>query len=884
MTDHPQRDCTFAVLLALALLAFCLVAPTVLPKKAYAQDVVDTWRPGDVHVHAAGDSGLGSHVRCQVKPEDITCANYLVRETHKRARTNGIDWMIYTEHVPWLGIHPHEKRICVPAIGRLLPLCKTVVFPRNDPEQAQQQYDELRDATTSISTQPKAVRGLMGQELGTAAQITVPLAWTKQLRDADYDEIAATLGPEKVERVRRAVTPRLPDGVPFGDTVNEMNEARTKAAVEAFVHAVAASLRTALDQAVGPIPCLDQGVKSGHFAVYSQGDAIPDNVYACDEDVYLNDVGTAAAWGGVNHPDNADGGSRWYCWAAGDARPLDLTGSRLDGSVDGPVCSSGVTERESIVRSLEIINDRNMPTTRSLRQIDSLLLQGKRIALVGGGDAHTARPDGKLTAGTVSIGPLDIPLPNLGLGRQQSGNDGKIGLSGRTWLPLTERAVSRPFDATDQRDPVRLAIAQGRTVASTGPLGLPRLGDKLPGDTATIGRGPIKVRVDFRPAAVVAGDGVVDRWEFDGDPQVVPVRHVGTDDAVDLPGTTSPADLPGLPEKIVVVVGRSNVCPGGPNTWDHPCVTDPVNLLRTTYRVTEADRERQYAVVPVDVPPNLAAGFLRTETLYAPLAEGGDRFDDGQQWNDGAFSSPIWLLVDPFAAPPTALGEACAQAAIPPPVGVLGPVSCLWSVQADLDGNRRPDRLAVWRRTTGDSLLDIDQDNGAVAYLDDGSYHFLEDPTQQWAEPAETFTPASVVDTNGDGRQEVVIRTLVGANTEHFTLLTVTPDQRLHAIRFPDGEVRFLTAGGGAGSGSGFGCAVSEGRRLLITVGYISDSSIVPYGYAYEWVAVAYRLDGAAAVEVGRFTGYRSDGAPGQFAASIGANGCMGELPDIGPI
>lgn len=293
-----------------------------------ADDLVDLWRPGDVHMHAAGDSGLGSHIRCQdPKPADITCANYLVRETHRRAKANGIDWMIYTEHVPWLGIHPVTKRICVPSGVGVLPMCMTIKLPRHDAEQAKWQYDELRDATAGISTQPRGVRGLMGQELGTAAQITVPLGWAKRLRVADYDEIVATLGREQVDRIRRKVVPQVPNGIPLGDQVND---AASKAAVTGFVRAAAAGLRTALDAAVGPIPCLDQGVKSGHFAVYSQGEAIDDAVYACDEEEYLRDVEAAGAWGAVNHPDNADGGSRWHCWATGDRRLVDLTGSSID--------------------------------------------------------------------------------------------------------------------------------------------------------------------------------------------------------------------------------------------------------------------------------------------------------------------------------------------------------------------------------------------------------------------------------------------------------------------------------------------------------------------------------------------------------------------------
>lgn len=189
----------------------------------------------------------------------------------------------------------------------------------------------------------------------------------------------------------------------------------------------------------------------------------------------------------------------------------------------------------------------------------------------------------------------------------------------------------------------------------------------------------------------------------------------------------------------------------------------------------------------------------------------------------------------------------------------------------------------VWRKTTGDSLLDVDQDNGAVAYLDDGTYHLLEDPTRTWPDPATVFIPASVIDANGDGRNEVVLKSLVGANTDHFALLTVTPDARLHAVRFPGGAVGYVNGGGGAGGGSGFGCATSQGRKLLVQTLWSSDSRFEPYGSAYQFEVIVYELDGAALKEVRTAEAFRSDGRAGSSPAVSGRTGAPGRYPSSAP-
>jgi hypothetical protein len=622
-----------------------------------------------------------------------------------------------------------------------------------------------------------------------------------------------------------------------------------------------------LNQDIGPISCA--GYKSGHFALFRTPQMVSDNLWACDEDEYLRAAASAGAWGAVNHPDNRDGGSRWYCWNDGDSRTWDESLPSAVDEVpgvdrkDAPGCPTSAVGRTEAARSIELVNDLNMPSAMALKELDSLLLQGDRVAVVGGGDSHTSRPDGNPLPKT-KIGPIQIPVVNVGVGRQQPGNDGKLGLAGRTWLPLDQDDL--PDDPTDPDDPVRRMILEGRTVATTGPLGLPSIAGRYPGDDAVFTGESMDVRVDFRGARVVTDDGVVDDW----------------DDAYGEEEMRARTRQSARPALVVVVIGPSNVCPREADATESDCAGQ---VTRIPYPVSEAEAEAGTATIRVPVPADLSAGFLRTETYFGeqkPKAD--DRFADGREWQDGAFSSPIWLVRDPFAVTPTALDEPCAHAAYPPPVGVTGPVSCMAIVEADLDGNGKPDRLAVWRRSDDPRPVQgtPDQANGAVAYLDDGSYHFLEEPTPNWAQPPDVLFPHAVVDLNGAGRQEVLLTSLIGANTDHYGVLSLTADRRLHAVRTRD-EVQYLTAGGGAGYGSGYGCVTSGGGRLVADVGRSSDSSAAgPYGAAFSWRATYSRLEDGTFTVLGSQGGYRTADTGDALLYALGGNSCSGKPPDIG--
>lgn len=539
------------VLLAAAVTAATLSAWSA-PGQA-ASWAAPTWVAGDAHVHAAGDSGLEPHVRCEgVAGGLAACAENLVHETLLRARQNHAAWVIYTEHGPWLGAKPTDRTFCAPPFG--WP-CKTVPWFEHDEEQARRQYDAIAAAAARLAPE-YGVRALMGQELGTAGHVTIGVSYLEH-------------APSQIKNWY-------------------------------------------------PGDCA--GVEAGHFGVYYTPRLLADTVFDCNESRYLRTVAEAGAWGAVNHPDNEDGGSRWFCWNQGDVSPKDDGPGRDTG--EGARCETGVYEKPLAVQAIEIVSDQNMPSEIALRQLDALLLQGRQIALTGGGDSHTAKPEPS-SKGFVKLGPVSIPLlPSVS---QASGNDAKVGLSGRTYVPAEGIAPVRDFDPTDRADPVREAIRSGRTVASTGPLGLPTIDGKGPGESVDVVGGTVTVRVEFRGAPVVRGD----------------LADPGHQQETRLV-TVNGSDESGRVSRINVVIGRSEACRPVSGAVNTPCVVNGENLKVMRHEVTETERDQGYATVTVPVPAGFVRGFLRTETLFSPT-ERNSRFRDLTEYAHGAFASPIYL-------------------------------------------------------------------------------------------------------------------------------------------------------------------------------------------------------------------------------------------------
>ncbi len=502
---------------------------------AQAATDLSEWTPGDVHVHASGDSGLQGHPRCEGLSE-AECAERVTGHVLDRADDANLDWLILTEHGPWLGVDPERDRtFCAPPLG--WP-CKTVPFPGYDEEKGARQWGHLRDEANGSHSQ--STRPLIGQEVGTAAQVTIP-------------------------------NDKLPDQIDIDEC---------------------------------PTP------QAGHFGLYFTRAFHADSLVECDEPTYLNEVRSAGGWGAINHPDNPDGGSRWFCWKNGDRRE------------NASDCSTGVLQRQSTVKAVEIINERHMPSKFALRKVDGVLARGGRLAMVGGSDAHTASPnqhEAILDDDCVSVGPVSIPCLSDEWLRQTWGNEGLIGLAGRTDARTRERSVSR---ADDPDDPARVAMLRGETVASLGATALPTIDGRGPGSTVVSPDGSVELKVDWRAGRVAAP----------------------TEDGKVRPGDDVDTDIvSGAPEKIVVAVGPRDCDRSHPGDEDNdPCALD---VQRIEHEVTSAERAAGEVVLDIEIPDEIEGrAFIRTEALWDLVFADDARFYEGERYRYGSFSSPFYVV------------------------------------------------------------------------------------------------------------------------------------------------------------------------------------------------------------------------------------------------
>ena len=415
----------------------------------------------DVHVHAAGDSGFTSHIRCQGRGlSEADCARYLVDRTMDQAELDGLSWLVYTEHVPWLGIKPRNVVFCQ-TVGAgpdsLRKFCKSFPFPNYDAAQAQREYNVIRDAVKDVGGKP--VTNPLGQEMGTAGQVTTAVNFMRRNVPDLYDKLNQDIGLISCAGYKSWLDFALSSGHP------------------------ADGVRQPLGVRRGRVPAR-RGERRGvgrRRTTPTTATAVAAERRERRRQPYL---GRVAA----------------FCGRRG-------AGGRPEGRAGLPDERRGPDRGGAVDRTRQRPEHAQRDGAEGARL---LLLQGDRVAVVGGGDSHTSRPDGNPLPKT-KIGQIQIPVVNVGAGRQQPGNDGKLGLAGRTWLPLDQDDL--PDDPTDPDDPVRRMILEGRTVATTGPLGCPSIAGRYPGDDAVFTGESMDVRVDFRGARVVTDDGVVDDWD-----------------------------------------------------------------------------------------------------------------------------------------------------------------------------------------------------------------------------------------------------------------------------------------------------------------------------------------------------------------------------------
>ena len=111
------------------------------------------WSVGDVHAHASGDTSLLIHPACggQTNPiGETACATKMVNDISLRAGRFGTDWLIFTEHAPWLGFLRQGQ------LG---------IYGK---EQGERQWNAIVAAATGANG-ANGLSMLSGLELGTAA-------------------------------------------------------------------------------------------------------------------------------------------------------------------------------------------------------------------------------------------------------------------------------------------------------------------------------------------------------------------------------------------------------------------------------------------------------------------------------------------------------------------------------------------------------------------------------------------------------------------------------------------------------------------------------------------------------------------------------------------
>jgi hypothetical protein len=152
----------------------------------------------------------------------------------------------------------------------------------------------------------------------------------------------------------------------------------------------------------------------------------------------------------------------------------------------------------------------------------------------------------------------------------------------------------------------------------------------------------------------------------------------------------------------------------------------------------------------------------------------------------------VAVLVGCVAVP---LAAPIAMAAEPPPRA---------TVFADLDGNGRPGPVTQTEISPDQRLVSADLGDRRVEAVVGEAGQFL------------PFEPPRVVDLDRDGRQELVVASVIGANTITWNVWEYRPDRGLTPITTA-GSPLTLYEGGGIAAASGYGCTdhAGAGSRTL---------------------------------------------------------------------
>jgi hypothetical protein len=179
-----------------------------------------------------------------------------------------------------------------------------------------------------------------------------------------------------------------------------------------------------------------------------------------------------------------------------------------------------------------------------------------------------------------------------------------------------------------------------------------------------------------------------------------------------------------------------------------------------------------------------------------------------------------------------------------PPLAVCPASSfCLAHIEADLDGDHRPDHIGLY----------VDRNNNKIAraMLASGVSSRLllteKDLSDVTRAPLEAI---GVTDADGDGRDEAIVRTGKGGNTFYpVGILRIDGNRLVLVGESRRGQPASFTVSGGLFHGAGFRCGPMgrDGRRrLTVTEIRRIDSSAPIRGSTWAWRARQYKWNGSA--------------------------------------
>lgn len=251
-------------------------------------------------------------------------------------------------------------------------------------------------------------------------------------------------------------------------------------------------------------------------------------------------------------------------------------------------------------------------------------------------------------------------------------------------------------------------------------------------------------------------------------------------------------------------------------------------------------------------------------------------FFTAPRFETGLAQNPPSVREQVFGATPDAPGASCSKSGSDyPAMPDLFAVDCVRNVELDIDGDDRPDRVLLWGSGEG---------RGARAYLATGEVLPLTRPFDTWDEygdgPAEA---AAVTDLDDNGADELMVTHIRGANTDWIAPMTVRfadlGRKFLDVVTYGSGAVASIPVGGGAGYGSAYGCVRAGDQPLLVQAGISKD----PLDEGFTWSVDHFRKVGMQLLAVGHRGGW-SPGDRTGFYASVHADGCDGDRPDVGRV